>query len=302
MPILFIAIIALVLFLNFKRNSQHPRLQTIAPYFRTAAIIFFGLWIFTKCFTQINAGNIGVQKLFGKIQYGILPPGLHIINPLLDIIELDARTQNYTMSGVHDEGKKSGDDAIRALTKDGLELNLDITALYRIIPESAPEIINKIGLDYEEKVIRPIVRTKIRDYAVYYEAVELYSNKRDEFQQRIYKSVETDLQSRGLILEQLLVRNIALPDRVKSAIEEKISAEQEAQKMQFVLQKEKQEAERKRVEAQGIADYQKIINTGLTSQQIQYELIKAYKELAQSQNAKVIIMDGKTAPIMLNSN
>ncbi len=137
---------------------------------------------------------------------------------------------------------------------------------------------------------------------VYYDAVELYSQKRDEFQLKISKSIEADFQGRGLILDQLLVRNIALPAMVKGAIEEKIKAEQEAQKMQFVLQKEKQEAERKRVEAQGIADYQKIINTGLTKEQLQYEMIKAYKELSVSANSKVIVMGDKNSQVLINSN
>jgi regulator of protease activity HflC (stomatin/prohibitin superfamily) len=135
---------------------------------------------------------------------------------------------------------------------------------------------------------------------VYYQAIELFSTKRDEFQQRIYKSIEDDFRKRGLMLEQLLVRNITLPNSVKASIESKINAEQDAKKMEFVLQKEKQEAERKRVEAQGIADYQRIINTGLTDQQLQYEQIKAMKEIALSQNSKIVIMGKGNAPIMLN--
>jgi regulator of protease activity HflC (stomatin/prohibitin superfamily) len=136
---------------------------------------------------------------------------------------------------------------------------------------------------------------------VYYEAIALYSTRRDEFQQRIFKSIEDDFRKRGLVLEQLLVRNITLPQSVKATIEQKINAEQDAQKMQFVLQKEKQEAERKRVEAQGIADYQRIINIGLTDQQLQYEQIKATLELAKSQNAKVIVMARGNSPVILDT-
>ena len=118
------------------------------------------------------------------------------------------------------------------------------------------------------------------------------------FKQEFIKTLKGNFTKRGLDLEQLLVRNITLPNKVKAAIEEKINAEQDAQKMLFVLQKEKQEAERKRVEAQGISDYQRIINTGLTSQQLQYEQIKAMKEIATSQNSKVIIMGSKTPVII----
>ena len=204
------------------------------------------------------------------------------------------------MSGVHDEGVKSGDDAIRVLTSDGLEVTIDLTVLYKVLPTDAPRIVRETGLDYTDKIVRPLTRTKIRDNAVYYEAVALYSTKRDEFQQRIFKSIEYDFKKRGLILEQLLVRNITLPQSVKTTIEQKISAEQEAQKMQFVLQKERQEAERKRVEAQGIADYQRIISESLSDRQLQYEQIKAMKELAGSSNAKMVIMGKGNTPVILD--
>jgi len=148
--------------------------------------------------------------------------------------------------------------------------------------------------------VRPITRTRIRDNAVYYDAVALYSTKRNEFQQRIFKTIEADFKKRGLVLEQLLIRNINLPTSVKKTIESKINAEQDAQKMQFVLQKEKQEAERKRVEAQGIADYQKIISTNLTDKQLQYEQIKAQKELAASPNTKIIFMGKNNGSVILS--
>jgi regulator of protease activity HflC (stomatin/prohibitin superfamily) len=149
--------------------------------------------------------------------------------------------------------------------------------------------------------VRPLTRTKIRDNAVYFTAIELYSNRRDDFQNRIFKSIETDFKKRGLILEQLLVRNITLPTNVKTSIEEKIKAEQEAQKMEFVLQKEKQEAERKRVEAQGIADYQRIMSSGLTDKQLQYEQIQVLKGLVTSPNSKVIVMGKGNTPVILDT-
>ena len=214
---------------------------------------------------------------------------------------MDIKTQNYTMSGANDDGQNSADDAIKVLTSDGLEVTIDLTVLYKVLPSDAPKIVRETGLDYTDKIVRPLTRTKIRDNAVYYEAIALYSTRRDEFQQRIFRTIDEDFKKRGLILEQLLVRNITLPQSVKTTIEQKISAEQEAQKMQFVLQKEKQEAERKRVEAQGIADYQRIISLGLSDKQLQYESIKAQLELAKSQNAKVIIMGKGNTPIILDS-
>ena len=245
--------------------------------------------IFSAVF-QIEPGQVGVQKLFGKVSNKTLESGLNIINPLVEVVTFDIRTQNYTMSGVNDEGDKASDDAIRVLSADGLEVVIDLTVLYKVTPSEAPRILKELGTDYKNTIVRPLCRTKIRDNAVYYDAVALYSTKRDEFQDRIFKSIETDFKARGLELEQLLVRNITLPESVKTTIESKINAEQEAQKMTFVLQKEKQEAERKRVEAQGIADYQTILSTGLSDKQLQYEMIKA---IATSPNAKLIFMDAK---------
>jgi len=227
---------------------------------------------------------------------------LHFINPLLDVTHLDVKTQNYTMSGAHDEGTKTGDDAIRVLTADGLEVTIDLSVLYHVVPSEAPKLLRETGADYEDKIVRPITRTRIRDNAVYYDAVGLYSTRRDEFQQRIFTNIERDFKARGLILENLLVRNITLPASVKASIEQKINAEQEAQKMQFVLQKEQQEAQRKRIEAQGIADYQRIISESLTDKQLQYERIKAQLELAKSPNAKVLVMGSGNTPVILDTN
>jgi regulator of protease activity HflC (stomatin/prohibitin superfamily) len=274
------------------------RFSSIAKGVGVALIIMGAL---SACFIQINPGYIGVTSLFGKIDDDILNSGLNVINPLKKVYEVDVRTQNYTMSGQHDEGANAGDDAIRVLTADGLEVTIDLTVLYRLLPSEAPRLINETGLDYRDKIVRPLARTKIRDNSVYYDAVSLYSDKRDEFQNRIFKSIEEDFRKRGLVLEQLLVRSIALPQSVKNSIESKINAEQEAQKMQFVLQKEKQEAERKRVEAQGIADYQRIMSSGLTDKQLQYETIKANLELAKSPNSKIIIMGGKSAPFIIDA-
>ncbi|GEO09528.1 prohibitin family protein [Segetibacter aerophilus] len=283
------------------RKMQSP-LPGYTGVIRIVASIMIVIGILTSCMVQIDAGEVGVQSIFGKIQNNILTSGLHLINPFVKVNTIDVRTENYTMSGVHDEGDKSGDDAIRVLTSDGLEVIIDLTVLYRVQATEAPRLVRQTGLDFRDKIVRPVTRTKIRDNSVYYTAIDLYSTKRDEFQTRIYKTIEENFRMRGLELEQLLVRNITLPNRVKAAIEEKINAEQEAQKMFFVLQKEKQEAERKRVEAQGIADYQRIINTGLTDNQLQYEQIKAMKEIATSANAKVIIMGSKTPVIIDGKN
>lgn len=299
---MFFLLLALIALLgSFLINTPRSPLYKYAKTVRLAGIVLLILALATKALIQINPGMVGVSTLFGKVQEGTLPSGLNVVNPLVEVREFDIKTQNYTMSGILDEGNKGGDDAIRALSADGLEVTIDLTVLYKIIPARAPSIYRELGINYRDVIVRPIARTRIRDLAANYEAVSLYSSKREEFQGKIFKAIESDFKDRGLILEQLLVRNIALPESVKKAIESKINAEQEAQKMTFVLQKERQEAERKRVEAQGIADYQKIITSTLTDKQLKYEAIKAQKDLAASENSKIIILgDSKNSPFILN--
>ena len=297
----FIILGLILLIVGFNVRKSKDPLPRYGKTLRLVAWLVIAVGFLTSCIKQIDAGFIGVKSLFGSVENDVLNSGLNLVNPLVEVRSVDIKTQNYTMSGVHDEGVQSGDDAIRVLTADGLEVTIDLSVLYRIVPTDAPKLIRETGLDYRDKIVRPITRTRIRDNAVYYDAVALYSTKRDEFQGRIFKSIEEDFKKRGLLLENLLVRNITLPASVKAAIELKINAEQEAQKMQFVLQKERQEAERKRVEAQGIADYQRIITETLTDRQLQYEQIKANLKLAESQNSKVIIMSGKgSTPVILD--
>jgi regulator of protease activity HflC (stomatin/prohibitin superfamily) len=299
MTAIILGVIVVIIATFFLRND--PRLYRYAQTVRIVGIVLILIGVLTACIIQVDAGEAGVKKLFGKVQKEVLGSGLHFVNPLLEIQKMDIKTQNYTMSGVNDEGQRSGDDAIKVLTADGLEVTIDLSVLYRLNSVDAPKLLQETGADYENKIVRPITRTRIRDNAVFYEAIALFSTKRDEFQQRIFRSIEIDFNRRGLTLENLLIRNITLPPSVRTTIEQKINAEQEAQKMQFVLQKEKQEAERKRVEAQGISDYQRIINESLTDKQLQYESIKAQLEIAKSANSKVIFIGKGGAPVILDS-
>lgn len=280
-----------------KANPQRSQLSRLGRIIG-GVLVLLGLSL--ACTVQIDPGQVGVQTLFGKVQPGTLTEGLNFINPLINVNLFDTRTQNYTMSAVHDEGDKSGDDGIRVLSADGLEVTFDLTVLYRLDAAMASDVLQKIGVTYTEKVVRPITRTKIRDFAANYDAVSLYSSKREEFQKRLSEALSKEFQVRGLILEDVLVRNVTLPASVKLAIEAKINAEQESQKMRFVLEKEKQEADRKRVEAQGITDYQRILTVSLSDKLLQYEQIKAQKELAASPNAKIIVLgNNKNASILI---
>lgn len=289
----------IILIVAYIATKTVPYLSTRKNIVRILAGIIFLILFLAASFVQVEPGMVGVKKLFGKVSNNTLESGLNLINPLAKVVMFDMRTQNYTMSGMRDEGSQQTDDAIHVLSADGLEVIVDLTVLFKIVPTEAPRILKEIGTDYRNVLVRPICRTGIRDNAVYYDAVSLYSTKRDEFQDRIFKAIESSFRERGLMLEQLLVRNLTLPESVKAAIESKINAEQEAQKMTFVLQKERQEAERKRVEAQGIADYQRIVSSTLNDRLLQYEMIKA---ISTSANTKIIMMTNeKGLPIMVDT-
>lgn len=298
MLLIILGVILLIVGSWFRRT---PSINPVySPIISVAGIAMLLLGISFSMFKVIDPGKVGVKTLFGKVEPDVLSSGLHIINPLVDVTSFDVKTQNYTMSGVSSEGQKEGDDAIRILSADGLEVTIDLSVLFRVKADQAPFILQNIGSDYLDKIVRPVARTAIRDNAVYYEAVALYSTKRQEFQDKIYRAINESFAKRGMELQQLLIRNITLPQSVRTTIESKINAEQDAQKMQFVLQKERQEAEQKRIQAQGIADYQRIISTNLTDKQLQYESIQAQKAIALSPNSKVIIMgNGKGIPLIL---
>ncbi|MGS0747610.1 prohibitin family protein [Halpernia sp. GG3] len=299
--IVILGVLILLFGASFVKNiPQNGSVKGLGGSTKIIGVCLIVLGVMLASVVQIETGFIGVKKLFGKVQPDILESGMSFINPLMDIEKLDVKTQNYTMSGVKNEGQIEGDDAIKVLTNDGLEVTMDLTVLYRLNKNDAPRLLKETGANYTDKIIRPLARTKIRDNAVRFDAVALYSQKREMFQNLITIDIEKSFKQRGIILENILIRNISLPAAVRSTIEQKIQAEQEAQKMQFVLQKERQEADRKRIEAQGIADYQNKISVSLTPELIQYEQINAYKELAQSANAKIIVMGKGDAPIILN--
>ena len=261
MLIAILGVIVLIVGIVLKRSPEPG--SRFGGIVNTVGVVIIFLGLALSMFKQVEAGSVGVQTLFGKVQDNVLESGLHIINPLVEVHMFDVRTQNYTMSARSGEGQVQGDDAIRVLSSDGLEVTIDLSVLYKVSPDKAPFILQNIGERYEDKIVRPVTRTAIRDNAVSYQAVDLYSVKRQEFQNRINQTITQNFAKNGLEVQQVLIRNISLPASVKASIESKINAEQDAQKMQFVLQKERQEADRKRVEAQGIADYQKILSKRL---------------------------------------
>jgi regulator of protease activity HflC (stomatin/prohibitin superfamily) len=273
---------------------------------------FLALWIIIgiivlaflfRSIKIVQPGYVGVRVLFGKVVEPTLKSGFHFINPFTTVIRMSTRTQAYTMSGIAREGRVRGDDAIEALTKEGLRVKLDLTIWYKIDPVKAGEIYETIGLEYEDKIVRPAVRTAIRDITSRFTTEDIYSEKRPQVTAAIQEDTKGVLEERGIISEKVLVRNVALPDKVRDAIDAKLAAEQEARKMEFVLQKAEKEAEVKVVEAKGIARAQEIINRTLTSKYLQHEAIQAYKELADSPNTTFIIMptspEGAGIPLII---
>jgi regulator of protease activity HflC (stomatin/prohibitin superfamily) len=187
---------------------------------------------------------------------------------------MSIRTEEYTMSVVQGEGKKLGDDFIEALTKEGLKINLDVTVLFKVDEAKASDIYSSVGLNYQEKIIRPIIRTSIRDVVARYEAKDIYSTKREEASKAIDESIRTEIEKRGFVLENILIRNVALPANLEQSIQEKLQAEQESEKYDFILKKETKEKERKRVEAEGQKEYQRIINKTLSENYLYINQLK----------------------------
>jgi len=242
----------------------------------------------SRFFVVIPAGHIGVKSLFGKVQKDVYHEGFHLKSPFLTVHKLSIRTQELTMS------------KIPCLTKEGLVVKVDSTLWYHLDPKSAPAIFKMVGDNYERIIVRPAVRTAIRDVIATYFARDLYSKKRVEVSERILMELTSVLRRRGLIVERFMVRNIQLPVKLVRAIEEKLRAEQEAERMRFILERERREAERKRIEAKGIADAQKIIANSLTKEYLQWYYINTLKELVNSPNNTVIVLpfDQRLVPML----
>jgi regulator of protease activity HflC (stomatin/prohibitin superfamily) len=291
-------IIGLFIFRNvYKVKPDDLRIQ---DKLKTRMYVTFGasalaaILIIASVLRIVPPGTVGVQVLFGRVMTkSTLSEGLNVVNPFVDLEIMTIRTQAYTMSIAAEEGQRYGDDAISSLTKDGLEVQMDLTVWYHLLKDEAANVFQKIGSDYIDKIVRPAARTAIRNTAVKYMAVEIYSDKREEVQDQISKTLEKDFVERGIALEKVLLRNISLPAKVKNAIEVKLEAEQEAQKMEFVLQKEQKEAERKQIEASGIAEAQEIIAKSLIGERgrayLSWKYLENLKNLYESPNNTILI-------------
>ena len=307
MQFLVIAPILVVVAIVMIARREVPRFVPVLMF------IAAGVALIASTIVIIPAGHVGVPVLFGKVQDRHLAEGMHLINPLLEVTNMSVRTETYTMARASGEGRILGDDSITVLSKDGLRMPLDITVAYRLLPADAPTVYRRLGENYEDKIIRPSARTSIREAASKFTAQEAYASKRSELTEVTHKALEARIKAmlskqegfegEAFVIQQIMVRNVSLPARLRNAIEEKLSAEQDAQRMEFVLAKEKKEADRKEIEAKGIATFQKIVTGSINDQLLRWKGIEATEEIAKSPNAKVVIIgSGKDGlPIILNA-
>jgi len=221
--------------------------------------------------TIVPAGHVGVHDLFGDVSKDEYPAGLHLKSPFAHVEMMSIKTQEYTMTYTKGEGAVKGSDIISALTKEGLTVDLDMTVLYSLLPNQANEVYKTIGPNYINIIVRPQIRTAIREVVAGYEAKQLYNKTyRVEAGHEIYNLLEPGLLERGIVLESVLIRHIQLPVELTTAIEAKLTAEQNIEKKQFEVQEAKQEANRKREEAQGIADANTIIANSLSNNYLRW--------------------------------
>jgi prohibitin 1 len=256
-------------------NVGAPR--GVLGFIGLAVVALIVVIVLFNCVTRIDTGNVGVLTLFGRVTGETLPEGIHLINPLKTVNEMSIRSQSVKESA-------------SVPSSEGLMMALNTSLIYHLNPDRAAEVFQKLGPRYEDVVIEPSLRSAIREATASHSANALYSGERDAVAKQIFESLNTQLTARGMIIENILLRDIQLPATLKQSIELKQQAEQEALAMNFRLQKETQEAQRKRIEAQGVRDFQQIVAQGITPSLLEWKGIEATETLAKSPNTKVVVV------------
>ena len=283
--ILAAAVAAAVYFGARKRNAKQE------AFFALIGVSVATLIAVLQCWTIIPAGHVGVIDFFGNVSDKTLYPGVNLVNPLANVIKFDARTQELK-------------ETMTVPSKEGLSIELELSLLFSLSFENANKIYKTVGEDYVDRIVVPQFRSVVRVVTSQYDAKALYTAEREQ----LSKQIETDLLKlvgpRGINIESSPMRQITLPPGLTSSIEEKLKAEQESQRMQFILQRETQEAERKRIEAKGIADFQEIVSKGISEQLLKWKGIEATEKLAGSGNTKIVVIgSGKDGlPLILGGN
>ncbi|MFN7991606.1 MAG: prohibitin family protein [Candidatus Micrarchaeia archaeon] len=239
--------------------------RAVFGVFGLVFLIIIAVLIGLLFFTVVPAGHVGVRDELGVVSDDPIKPGLIFKVPWQDIVPMTVMTQQL-------------EETAETPTAEGLTVDLDTSILYHIEPDAAPSIYKSIGLDYETVVVVPTFRSAIRDISSKYDAKALYTSERGALADQIYNDIKGPLKDRGIVVEKVLLRAVRLPDRVKTGIEQKLVAEQDSQRMEFVLDKEKKEAQRKVIEAGGIADSQKIIAESLSPEFLQWYWINGLKD------------------------
>lgn len=254
------------LHLKFSKDGGAPNAIGSIIGLLIVVVAILTIFVGPLLIASVGAGEVGVKfnYLSGGVEDTEFTEGWHLKPPWVKVITYTIKTQEYTMSAISGEGTVKGDDRITTISKDGLNVGFDVTLLYHIIPENANLIHQSVGRQYEQVIIRPVIRTTIRDVAGDYLAMEMHQN-RPEIAKAIQAELTPFFAQKNIVLEQVLVRSIIRPPQIEQAVEEKLRAEQDAQKMEFIIQKETQEAERKRIEADGISTANQIIGESLTS-------------------------------------
>ena len=225
----------------------------------------------------INTGHVGVVTIFGRVTGQTMREGIHVVNSLARVHELNIKTQEVK-------------EHASVPSREGLIMGVEASVIYHLDPDRASEVFRTIGTGYAEVLLTPTFRSAIRAVTATNTAAALYSDAREGIARAIMTDLQSQVQPRGIVIENVLLRDLQLPDTLKQAIEAKQQAQQEAQRMEFVLQREKQESERKRVEAQGIKDFQNIVTEGISEKLLEWKGIEATIELARSNNAKVVVV------------
>ena len=256
-----------------------------------AVIAGFFIFSIANPIVVIPAGHVGVKDFFGNVSPNTLSPGLGIVVPFTKVIKMSTQTMEVM-------------EVADTPSKEGLIINLDVSLLYRLDPKKAAEIYKTVGTNYREVIVEPQLRSSIREVTASYEAKAMYSAERERVANEIMGLYVKVTKDRGIITDQLLLRKIGLPATLTAAIQEKLKREQESEQMKFVLQKEQQEAERKRIEAQGLSDFQKIVSQGISAQLLEWKGIEATEKLAASQNTKIVVIGNPKngLPLILGSD
>jgi prohibitin 1 len=259
-----------------KRGFEGVEVSRIARWARVVGAMAAALAILS-CLTVVPAGHVGVVDFFGRVSARTLKAGINLTNPLARIVSMSVRTKEVK-------------EVMDVPSKEGLSVQLEVSVLHHLDPEKAAEVYRTVGERYEPVLLEPRFRSVSRGVTAGFEAKALYTSERELLAGQIEESLRRLVEPRGIVIESTPLRRVGLPERLSQSIEEKLRAEQESQRMEFVLAKERQESERKRIEAQGIADFQNIVTRGISDQLLRWKGIEATERLATSQNSKIVVV------------